>query len=93
VNQWEEQIKADEFNEQLAKEKDDMQTCIRSLQRQSHLTNERINHGNKRAAMLRDLIKDEEVASIAKTQMEGEQKPIGMPNSVKNYSEKLILPI
>jgi hypothetical protein len=31
---WEEKIKTDEFNEQLTKEKDDMEMSIRSLQRQ-----------------------------------------------------------
>jgi Leucine-rich repeat (LRR) protein len=74
VKAWEEKIKTDEFNEQFAKEKEVMQMHIRSLQRQSHLTNERINHRNKRTAMLRDLTKDQEVASMVKIQMEEEQE-------------------
>jgi hypothetical protein len=74
VQVWEEKIKNDEFKEQLAKEKDDMQMCIRSLQRQSHLTKERINHRNKRTAMLQDLTKDEEPASRSKINMEEQQE-------------------
>jgi hypothetical protein len=51
-----------------------MQIGIRSLQRQSHLINERINHRNQRTAMLQNLTKDEEVALIVKINMLEEQE-------------------
>jgi hypothetical protein len=74
IKMWEEKIKEDEFNEQLDKEKEDMGIRNRSLQRQSQLTNERIEHRNKRTAVLQDLTKTEADASEAKLQMEGQQE-------------------
>jgi hypothetical protein len=51
-----------------------MQMDIKSFQRQSNLSNERINHRNKRTAMLQNLMRNEEAASIAKIQVEEEQE-------------------
>jgi hypothetical protein len=74
VKQWEEQIKTDEFNEQISKEKEDMQIRIRSLQRQSNLAKERIDRRSIRTALLQDLTKHETEASEAKKQMEEQQE-------------------
>jgi hypothetical protein len=67
IKRCEEQIKTDEFDEQINKDKEDMQIRIRSLQRQSNLARERIDRRSIRTAILQDLIKNEGSIGSKKT--------------------------